>query len=122
MAGDRPGRADPRPAGRQTGGSAMKVSALDHTLGHDPERQELIFTADDRLAIARRLDRLGIDYIDAGCPSADRRAREFFDRARQECNLKHASLVASVRMDAIRESLARDSSIQMAVDEIGRAS
>ncbi|HLK49149.1 MAG TPA: alpha-isopropylmalate synthase regulatory domain-containing protein [Bryobacteraceae bacterium] len=94
----------------------MKLSALDHTLGHDPERHELVFTADDRLAIARRLDRLGIDYIDAGCPAADRRAREFFERARQECHLQHASLVASVRMDAIRESLARDTGIQAAVD------
>ena len=94
----------------------MRVSALDHTLGHDPERQELIFTADDRLAIARRLDRLGIDYIDAGCPAADRRAREFFERAPHECVLKHATLVASVRMDAIRESLARDTAIRMVMD------
>ena len=94
----------------------MRVSALDHTLGHDPERQELIFTADDRLAIARRLDRLGIDYIDAGCPAADRRAREFFERAHHVCFLKHATLVASVRLDAIRESLARDTGIGMVVD------
>jgi 2-isopropylmalate synthase len=94
----------------------MRVSALDHTLGHDPERQELIFTPDDRLAIARRLDRLGIDYVDAGCPSADRRAREFFERAHRECILQHASLVASARLDAIRESLTRDRGIQAVVD------
>ena len=94
----------------------MRVSALDHTLGHDPERQELVFTADDRLAIARRLDRLGIDYVDAGCPAADRRAREFFERARHECILKHSSLVASARMDGIRESVARDTAIQAVLD------
>ena len=94
----------------------MRVSALDHSLGHDPERQELVFTADDRLAIARRLDRIGIDYIDGGSPAADRRAREFFERAHHECVLRHASLVASARMDAIRESLARDAGIQAVVD------
>jgi len=90
----------------------MRVSALDHTLGHDPERQDRIFTADDRLAIARRLDRLGIDYIDAGAPAADRRVREFFERAPRECRLKHTRLVASVRMDMIREALAGDASVQ----------
>ena len=90
----------------------MRVSALDHTLGHDPERQGLLFTADDRLAIVRRLDRLGIDYVDAGAPAADRRAQEFFERVPNACRLKHAHLVASLRMDTIREDLARDASVQ----------
>lgn len=94
----------------------MRVSALDHTLGHDPERQELVLTADDRLAIARRLDRLGIDYVDGGSPSADRRAGEFFARAHHECVLRHTSLVASARLEAIRESLERDSGIQCLLD------
>lgn len=93
----------------------MRVSALDHTLGHDPERQGLIFTAEDRLAIVRRLDRLGIDYVDAGAPAADRRAREFFERAPNACRLKHAHLVASLRMDTIREDLARDAGVQAVV-------
>jgi 2-isopropylmalate synthase len=94
----------------------MRVSALDHTLGHNPERPEWIYSAADRLAIARRLDRLGIDYVEAGSPAADRRAREFFERARQECRLTHAQLVASVRMDAIREALGHDTGIQAVVD------
>ena len=93
----------------------MRVSALDHTLGHDPERQDLIFTAEDRLAIVRRLDRLGIDYVDAGAPAADRRAREFFERAPKACRLTHARLVTSLRMDTIREDLARDASVQAVV-------
>jgi 2-isopropylmalate synthase len=94
----------------------MRVSALDHTLGHDPERQELVFSADDRLATARRLDRLGIDYVDGGSPAADHRAREFFARAHQECVLRHASLVASARLEAVRECLDRDAGIQSVVD------
>jgi len=94
----------------------VRVSALDHTLGHDPEGPQLIFTVDDRLAIARRLDRLGIDYVDAGSPAADRRARQFFERVRHECILKHACLVTSARVDAIRASVAQDIAIQAAVD------
>ena len=77
----------------------MKVSALDHTLGHNPERKDVYFSAEDRLAIVRRLDRLGIDYVEAGCPGADRIAKDFFARAHDECHLTHTSLVASVRLD-----------------------
>lgn len=94
----------------------MRVSALDHTLGHNPERQEFLFPPDDRLAIARRLDRLGIDYVEAGSPAADKGVREFFKRARAECRLRHAQLVASARMDGIRHDLARDAGIQAVLD------
>ena len=44
----------------------MRISALDHTLGRNPDRRELDFSVDTRLAISRRLDRLGIDYLEAG--------------------------------------------------------
>ena len=94
----------------------MRVSVLDHTLGHNPERQELYFSVDDRLAIARRLDRLGIDYVEAGCPAADRAAREFFARARAECRLQHARLVASLRLDAVRTALEKDAGIRALLD------
>lgn len=94
----------------------MRVSALDHTLRHNPERQTLVFTVDDRLAIARRLDRLGIDYIEAGCPTADPRVREFFERAPHECLLKHARLVVSSRLDAVREPLPRDPALVAALE------
>ena len=89
----------------------MKVSALDHTLGHDPERQHAQFSVDDRLAIARRLDRLGIDYVEAGCPHADPNVREFFARAPEECRLGHARLVASLRLDAVRAAFDQDATV-----------
>jgi len=96
----------------------MKISVLDHTLGHRPEPCDVVFGIDDRLAITRRLDRLGIDLIEAGSPAGDRSARAFFDRARNECHLTHAQLVASARIDAIRETLARDTGVQAVVDAL----
>lgn len=89
----------------------MRISALDHTLGHNPQRREVDFSVDARLAISRRLDRLGIDYLEAGCPSADPTAREFFARARTECHLWHGRLVASLGLDAIRGALDQDAGI-----------
>ena len=89
----------------------MRISALDHTLGHNPQRRELDFSVDTRLAISRRLDRLGIDYLEAGSPSADPTAREFFARAPTECHLWHGRLVASLGLDAIRGALDQDAGI-----------
>ena len=94
----------------------MRISALDHTLGHNPERQNRVFSVEDRLAIARRLDALGIDYVEAGCPFAEPLAREFFIRANQELPLTHAQLVASVRMEAIRENLEKDAAIRSVLE------
>src|SRR5579883_3366716 len=118
MAEYRPCRAATGKAGGETGGSAMRLAVLDHTLGQQTEPGSLLFSADDRLAIARRLDRLGIDLIEAGAPASDRKAREFFERARQECRLTHAELVASARMDGIREALSRDTGVQAVVDAL----
>jgi hypothetical protein len=71
----------------------VRISALDHTLGHNPQRRELDFSVDTRLAICRRLT---VWESTAGCPSADPTAREFFARARTGCHLWHGCLVASL--------------------------
>ena len=94
----------------------MRIAALDFTLGHRAEGQALYFSPDDRLAIARRLDRLGMAYIDGGSPGGDRTARDFFARAQKECRLTHASLVASMRLDAIRGPLAADSTMRAVLE------
>ena len=90
----------------------MRISALDHTLGHSPERRNLVFSMEDRLAIVHRLDGLGIDYVEAGSPFAEPVAREFFIRANDELPLAHAQLVASVRLESIRESVEADAAIR----------
>jgi len=94
----------------------MRVFTLDNTFGYNPGRADLPFSLADKMTIVGELDRLGIDYVDGGSPGADQRAAEFFARAHHECVLRHASLVASARLDAIRESLARDTGIQSVVD------
>jgi 2-isopropylmalate synthase len=89
----------------------MRLFALDNTLGYCSGHQGLSFTLDDRLAIARELDRLGIHYIDAGCPAADRKAREFFARARADGAFTHARLVASARVEEIHDAVERDAGL-----------
>ena len=71
----------------------MKISTLDTTLRDGTQGEAVSFTVDDKLAIALKLDELGIDYIEGGWPGSNPRDKEFFARAR-DLKLKHARLTA----------------------------
>ena len=94
----------------------MKLWALDNTFGYCSSRQVLSFPLDDKLAIARELDGMGIQYIDAGCPASDEKAREFLARAHAACLPAHAHLVASARVEAIHDAVERDVGIHATLD------
>jgi 2-isopropylmalate synthase len=67
----------------------MKITILDTTLRDGTQGESVSFTVDDKLAIALKLDELGVDYIEGGWPGSNPRDKEFFARA-GELNLKHA--------------------------------
>jgi hypothetical protein len=94
----------------------MKIWTLDNTFGYDPRPAGLAYSLHDRLAIVRKLDELGIDYVEAGCPGAAGSIQRFFDHARTECNLARTRLVASARINAVREPMERDEEIHAAVE------
>jgi 2-isopropylmalate synthase len=71
----------------------MNISVLDTTLRDGTQGETVSFTVEDKLAIALKLDELGIHYIEGGWPGSNPRDREFFARARG-LKLKHARLVA----------------------------
>ncbi len=71
----------------------MKISTFDTTLRDGTQGESVSFSADDKLAIAQRLDELGIDYIEGGWPGSNPRDKEFFLRA-ASLDLKHAKLTA----------------------------
>jgi hypothetical protein len=94
----------------------MRIFTLDNTFGYNPRRAGLAYSLPDRLAIVQKLDDLGIDYVEAGCPAAAGSAQRFFDYARTGCNLAHTRLVALARIDAVREPMERDEDIHAAID------
>jgi 2-isopropylmalate synthase len=71
----------------------MKITTLDTTLRDGTQGEAVSFTVEDKLAIALKLDDLGIDYVEGGWPGSNPRDKEFFARAR-EMKLKHARLTA----------------------------
>jgi 2-isopropylmalate synthase len=71
----------------------MKVAIYDTTLRDGTQGEGVSFSVADKLAVARKLDALGVDYIEGGWPGSNPRDAEFFERARK-LELNHARLAA----------------------------
>jgi 2-isopropylmalate synthase len=66
----------------------------DTTLRDGLQQEGLSLSVDDKLAVARHLDALGVGFIEGGWPGAVPKDTEFFRRARHELQLQHATLAA----------------------------
>jgi len=70
------------------------VDIYDTTLRDGSQLEGISLTVDDKLRIARDLDRLGVAYIEGGWPGANPKDDEFFSRARTELQLETSEFVA----------------------------
>ena len=66
----------------------------DTTLRDGAQREGLVLSVNDKLAIARHLDDLGVGFVEGGWPGANPKDTEFFRRARTELSLRTAQLTA----------------------------
>ena len=57
------------------------VDLYDTTLRDGVQREGLSLSLDDKIKVAQRLDRLGVQYIEGGYPGSNARDQEFFARA-----------------------------------------
>ena len=69
------------------------VEILDSTLRDGAQGEGISFSVEDKLAVTRLLDELGIPFVEAGNPGSNPKDLEFFRRA-SELKLKNTSLVA----------------------------
>lgn len=69
------------------------VEIFDTTLRDGAQSEGISFSVQDKLAVARALDDLGIAWIEAGNPGSNPKDLEFF-RRQGELDLKHAKLCA----------------------------
>lgn len=70
-----------------------QVLLYDTTLRDGTQGEGISLSVDDKLKIARKLDDLGIHYIEGGWPGSNPKDMEFFLKV-QELNLKHATITA----------------------------
>ncbi|MBI1910332.1 MAG: citramalate synthase [Deltaproteobacteria bacterium] len=71
----------------------MQIELYDTTLRDGAQSEEISFTVEDKLRIAKKLDELGIHYIEGGWPGSNPKDEEFFARVRS-LNLKNARIAA----------------------------
>lgn len=70
-----------------------KILLYDTTLRDGTQREGISYSSDDKLKIARKLDELGVRYIEGGWPGSNPKDAEFFERAKS-LNLKYAKIAA----------------------------
>lgn len=73
--------------------SGPTVAIYDTTLRDGTQGSGISLTTDDKLKIARALDRLGVAYIEGGWPGSNPKDLAFFERAAHE-RWEHARIVA----------------------------
>ena len=58
------------------------IQTYDTTLRDGTQREGISLSCDDKLRIARRLDELGLSFVEGGWPGSNPKDAEFFERAR----------------------------------------
>ena len=92
----------------------MKVFLFDTTLRDGTQGEGISLSVNDKLAIARKLDFIGIDYIEGGWPFSNPKDTEFFKIAAQEkWNSKICSFGSTCRVGAKAED---DPNLQALID------
>ena len=84
---------------------AEKIYIYDTTLRDGTQGEEISFSVEDKVKIAKHLDRFGVDYIEGGWPGSNPKDMEFFERMK-DVKLKRAKLAtnaAEIRAIADRE-------------------
>ncbi len=70
-----------------------RVNIYDTTLRDGSQGEGVNFSLQDKLLLTRRLDEIGVDYIEGGYPLSNPKDFEYF-RAVRDLTLKHAKVVA----------------------------
>src|SRR3954464_3588167 len=83
---------------------APEFQVYDTTLRDGAQQEGLTLSVEDKLAIARHLDDLGVGFIEGGWPGAIPKDTRFFARAATELTLRNATLAAfgSTRRAGVR--------------------
>ena len=94
---------------------ATKIFTYDTTLRDGTQGEEVAFSADDKVKIAKRLDAFGIDYIEGGWPGSNPKDMEFFERARS-VHFSHAKLAAFGSTRRAKNPVGEDTNIKALLD------
>ncbi len=92
-----------------------KIFTYDTTLRDGTQGEEVSFSAEDKIKIAKRLDAFGIDYIEGGWPGSNPKDMEFFEKARS-VQFKHAKIAAFGSTRRAKNKVEDDANIKALLD------
>jgi 2-isopropylmalate synthase len=92
-----------------------KIFTYDTTLRDGTQGEEISFSAEDKIKIAKRLDAFGIDYIEGGWPGSNPKDMEFFEQA-SNIQFQHAKLAAFGSTRRVKNPVAEDANIKALLD------
>lgn len=101
-----------------TPSTAASFHVYDTTLRDGAQQEGLSLSVQDKLAIARHLDDLGVTYIEGGWPGAIPKDTEFFRRAALELDLRTATLAAFGATRRAGVAAADDPQVRALVDSL----
>jgi 2-isopropylmalate synthase len=93
----------------------QQISLYDTTLRDGTQGEDVSFSAEDKIKIAKRLDSFGITYIEGGWPGSNPKDMEFFERARNT-KFKHAKIAAFGSTRRAKNPVEKDTNIQALLD------
>ncbi len=93
----------------------MKIEIYDTTLRDGTQREGISLSCDDKLAIARKLDEIGVDFFEGGWPGSNPKDAEFFRRVRQ-IPLRHSVITAFGSTCRVGGEPSTDSNIRALLD------
>jgi 2-isopropylmalate synthase len=93
----------------------MRIHIYDTTLRDGSQGEGINFSLQDKLLLTRRLDDLGVDYIEGGYPLSNPKDFEYF-QAVQSIPLKHAQVVAFGMTRRKNSDAASDTCLRALVD------
>ena len=88
-----------------------QIELYDTTLRDGAQQESISFSVDDKLKIARKLDELGMHYIEGGWPGSNPKDAEFFLRA-QDLKLSHSVIAAFGSTRRANSSALQDANLQ----------
>lgn len=92
-----------------------KISTYDTTLRDGTQGEEVSFSAEDKVKIAKRLDAFGIDYIEGGWPGSNPKDMEFFEKVRT-VTFRHAKIAAFGSTRRAKNNVENDPNIKALLD------
>jgi len=94
---------------------ASALEIYDTTLRDGAQAEDVSFSAEDKVHVARKLDDLGVQYIEGGWPGANPKDIEFF-RIMKAVPLRHATVVAFGSTRKHGNAVQKDPTLQSLLD------